>query len=1291
MNVPLKRWVNLLLIVVSIPLLAAGALYYVLINNLEDILTYAIEKETNGSYAFRSKTINLSIWAKAITIDSLTLTRKATASVASYYDVSIPNVYLSIDSWRELLINKRLAADSVSILKPEIKVHDYRVHRQSHRQTSFHTSSILENLQKTVDHLHAKSFTIRGGSFALFKRSAAAPFIVKDINLTVRNFSKIDNDDRRVFGSDNIELALGQQHWVLSDGKNTLSFRGMRFTSATQLVEIDSIQFRKPATAEKGEMSLRAEKFFFNSTHLPAVYQKGELWLDTLICIRPVLTMPILSKKTQVKDTTGTINANIRTLFKTVNVRYTEIKDGEILLATKASPAPTGGTRKANLTIHNLTFQPQKRHPLRIGGINLSLKNIAFFSPDSLFKISVESFTLLNKDVIFRHVLYGPASRKIKGKGLTFTAPLLRLHNISLDDLMQKRLVASDARLVQPSIVILATKKVTPKPFIVKTAPPKKVDLFKTLHGLGELLQVGNFQIIDASAQYTLAGDKPMNVGMKNMNATVLLNDFLDSDSLINMKHAIPKLTVGQVNLVTNKLNVLLTNYTLDGKKRHNRAEKLHINLPNGTSINANKLYWEAFAWDALQQSKDIQIEILRVQDVAIDVKVPAKKARMLAQTGLRDSAQADNPPPLLHIGQLLAGRVHLKATLPKQMLAGFQGTDIRVDKLTTEASHVGWEQISGKLNDLYLNQPGGNRLSVASVALNSQQTTTLTNLRYTSNHSGSTMRVVLPQLRMKGPFNSTDFSAIQLQSLAMDRPELTMVAQGNANALKPAKAFTIPLTFALQELQINRAKVNYITKKGNDSTQVQTVVDVEGKSVQGTKHEALTFASLRVNPGNVNLASPSLQTSLSAATVQLTNGKLSATKAGKPTFAAYLQASLTASDLHPLLKSRKNATPPELSVKRLKGSIDLPGFRWTAGVKIPWTTWVNQANLSFTDLYFKGKSTAITAENVNWTHKGARLQITNFQVTPTLSKAEFMTPPHLQADYITVQGDEAQLNGVDMGQWQRDSSIAISHVVVKNIMTNVSRDKRLPDPDFLPDKLMPTRLMSRIKLPFQIDSISVVNSTVVYHETSKVTKRVGSVPLRGINGVLTNITNRPKKVTDSLVLRASTNLLGMNIQRLHYRESYGDSLAGFHMLLRTSEVNLPELTQITNPILAATIDGGYVKPILARIAGNKYASVGNMHFHYNGLKVRLLNHVDTTRKSLLLKFGNFIIGKVLRKKNEADSRIFYDRDQKTFIFGYWIKTLMSGVLTSVGVKGNKRYHDNYLKLSQQHTLPIEE
>ncbi|MBD2751966.1 AsmA family protein [Spirosoma validum] len=1298
MKVTLKSWVKIVLIAAAIPLLLAGGLYYILVNNLKDVLEYAIEKQTDGGYAFHSKDIKLSFADKEIVIDNSVLTRKDTANTPVYYDIKIPKAYLSVENWSDLLLHKRLSVDSFSVVKPEIVIHDYKVHPKSQNHTSFHTSMILENLQKTLDHLHAKSFAIHEASFTLFKRNSPEPLVIKDLSLTIRNFLKIDNNDSHLLGSDDLELALGRQRWVLSDGKNILSFRGLRFASNRQLFEIDSVHFHKPATETQGEMSLRADKFFFNSKHLPAIYQKGELSLDTLICVRPVLTLPLAAKKTQVKDTT--IHSNIKTLFKDVKIRYTKIKDGEILLAGQAKNTLKAGTQKANLTIYNLNIDPHKEQLLTTDSIRLNLNNIAFYSKDSLFKINVEQFTLMNKDVLFKNVLYGPASRKTAGKGMTFSAPALRLKNISLDELIRKRLVATDAELVEPKIRLIATRKAPSKPQVMAnhdTVTHKKTDIYQTLHSFGELLQVDRFHIINGSGEYRLVGStKPVSASLKSLNATILVKDLLASDSLIKIKHAISDLRIREMDVASSGLNVLLSNYRMDGQHRRNWVDKLTINLATGTSLTANKIYWEAFSWDILQQTKVIQIDLVRVHELLVDAKIKPKSANAEPTT---EPAVKPQPRalPKLRIGKLLAERLDLKATLPKDVLAGFQGQGIQVNKLSTDPKFFHWAQFLGNLNNLYFRQPGGKQVEVANVSLHSHEHTTLTNVRYADNTAGKLMDVTLPKMQIKGPFPSTDFSNINLTSVQIDRPELTMVTEAKQNSTestrptKPTKAFAIPLNLALHDLNVKQARVNFITKKGQDSTQIQTVVNVEAKSLHAKKHEDATFASLRVSPADVKLTMPKLKTTAPSINVQLTNGKLIATKDGKPSITTNLLANVTLQDLHPALKSKKNGAPPELRVKAIAGTIDMPNFHWTAGQKLAWPTFVEHTNLAITDLFFKSATTAVKAEKVSWEHKDERLQLDKFQISPTITKEEFMTPPHLQSDYITVQGEMAQLNGIKVDRWYKDTTLILNHIVVKNINTDVSRDKRLPDPAVLPTKPMPTQLISKIKVPFRIDSVSVVNSQVNYHETSKMTGRVATIPLHEINGTLKTVTNRPTKSTDSLKLLASTKLLGLNIKRLHYRESYGDSLSGFHMLLKTSDLHMPELTQITNPMASADLEDGYLEPITAQIAGNRYASVGNMRFHYKDLKLKLLGHKDTTRRSWLIKFENFAANKILHKKNDKDARIFYDRDQRKFIFGYWIKSVVSGVLVSVGVKANKKYHANYLKLSQQHTLPAEE
>ena len=1288
----MKRWVKILLFIAAIPLVAAGVVYYVLVHNMKEVLAYIVDEQTNGKYSFHSNDFRVSLLDKTVIIKNSVLTRKDTTNTPVYYDVKIPKAYLAIESWEELIRHHRLLVNSFSMEQPAIVLHDYRVRQKVQKRTEFHTSMIMDNLRMALDRLHAKSIVLNHASFTLFTRRGAAPLAVRDVSLKVRNFLKIDNNDRHLFGSDDIELTLGRQRLLLADGQNSLSFTALRFASQTQSFELDSVYFLQPATAERGTTSLRADKLFFNSSHLPTIYQKSILSLDTLICVRPVLRLPLTAaKKTAPQDTS--IHSGIKNLFHFIDIGYVRIKDGQVVLGN--NPAKLSGTEQANLVVHHLRIDPRREPLLTTDSIDLNLHNITFFSKDSVSKITVSSFRLRNNDVLFQNVRYGPASAQPGGRGLTFTAPALHLREINLSQLIRRELVASEAELIDPKISLIATREPPGKPQITAnqdTIVSKKTDIYQTLKRFGGLVQVKKFRIVNGGGEYRLAGARqPVRAQLKGMNATLLVENLLASEALLDIKHAIPDLRIGEMDVASAAMKVLLSNYRLAGAQSHNWVDKLKIELATGTALTATNIYWQAFNWDVLQQTKVIQLDQVRVRDLTIAAVIKPTSAAPPTPDTL-----AAKPPrkalPKLRINRLLAQHLNLKADLPQGAVGGFRAQGILIDKLHTDAKFFYWAQLRGKFDDLYFRQPGGKQVSLAQADLRSHLHTVITGLHYTDTKAGNELAASVPEIILDGPIPSTDFSNINLTSLVINRPALTMAGAAKAKpaaATHAAKAFAVPLNIALGSLQVNGAKINYRATKGQDTTQLQTTVEVEVKKIQAKKHEAATFASLRVSPSAVKVASPKFSATVPAVNVLLTNGKLSATKSGKPTLSTGLAAHLALRDVHPVLAGKGNQPPPALRVKAVEGALNIPRFSWTAGQQLAWPALAEHANLTVSGLSFKTAKSAILAERVRWSNKGERLELDQFSVTPTMAKEEFMSPPNLQSDYISLSGDKAQLNGVRAGG-PRNSTLLVRHVVLENIITDVSRDKRLPSPTVRPDKPMPTQLIAGIRaLPFRIDSVSVVNGQVNYHETSKITDRVGTVPLRSINALLTTVTNRPTR-TDSLKLLASTTLLGLDIERLFYRESYRDSLSGFRMALQTSALRMPTLTAVTNPMAAVDLTGGYLEPLTARLTGNRYASVGNMQFHYQDLNLRLLGHKDTTRRSLLIKFENFAATKILRKKNDQDARIFYARDQKKFIFGYLIKSIMSGVLVSVGIKSNKKYHQQYEKLSELRTLPAE-
>ncbi len=88
--------------------------------------------------------------------------------------------------------------------------------------------------------------------------------------------------------------------------------------------------------------------------------------------------------------------------------------------------------------------------------------------------------------------------------------------------------------------------------------------------------------------------------------------------------------------------------------------------------------------------------------------------------------------------------------------------------------------------------------------------------------------------------------------------------------------------------------------------------------------------------------------------------------------------------------------------------------------------------------------------------------------------------------------------------------------------------------------------------------------------------------------------------------------------------------------------MQLTHLTKVTKPLTAIAITGGRADTLYAQLSGNKYASFGQMNFHYHNLRVRLLNKEDSLKRSLLLT-GNAVGKRIDQiKKSKTGADVFY-------------------------------------------------
>lgn len=1255
----LKKWIKILVILLLVRIGIGVLLYYLVEHKFVKIVQYIVNKESGDTYQFDADNIDFSLWNKNIVVRGARLTGKDTLHVNSHYDVKIPRIYLSIQSWRQLILHKKLLVDSLSVISPSLFIHEHVA--PGPRQETFQLSSVVEHLEQTLQYVNARIVHLQEGSMVYSKVNGPPPLRVDHFNFSIVNFSKVTTSDNHILGSEDVDFSFDNQHWILPDGRNTISFKRLHFSGKQQFFELDSCIISSAATATKGEMSLQADQFYFNAHHLPAIYMRQQLLIDTLICVRPVLKLP--GRKASINDKTVALDSIPNTLFKKMNFKYIAVKDGELLLKGNVS---TGVTKGTNLRIYNLTITHDTVPGITTDSISLNLDKIKFYSLDSMFQLSVDEFILQRNDVIFNNVEYGPTPKNHSGKGLTFTAPSLRLNNVSLEDLLRKHLKASDAVLYSPGITFLTKSKNTGKQNPADSSI-KMPAFYQTLHGLSELIMVNNFRIENGNVTFTSTGKTRGTLRLKSVNTDILLHNFFMSDSLVDIKHSMPNLHIREMNVESDKVNVTVNNYVFDGTHRHNKADKLTVALASGTRITGNAIYWEVFDWDVFQQSKDIQVDVLRIGDLNIQAH----------HTGESKHAAAKDLP-VVRVARLDIGSMQFSSSGPSDH-SSFDAAKIALRDVRTLQRFITWKSATGQFYRINSHHAKMD-LDIAGVALNSNGATTVTTANATLHNENGYTKIALPSLSIQTGIHSTDFSHVQIQSLTTGRSRIEIFSSGTA-AKKHGSA--APIQVGISQLHIRDADVRYTTINGKDSSRLHTTLQLAAGnlSLNTGSDKLLQYDQLQMEVTPLQFNSAAAELSIPNLSLLLTKGLLNKNKTNQLSL-----HSGVAAKWQDVALSLHHGDTMELAIKQLSGMFNDAAFLFRQHHKLAWESFVANTSISEGGLFYRNKQLHAQAGSFKLDPATHTFYVNDFSVTPNLSAEETFRTDRWQRDYITVKGETMQLSGIKVNDLPNDTTIHIRKISAGNTALTTARDKRIPFEHGI-EKSMPTKLINTLPIALQVDSIVLQDATVTVNESSKATNKWSAVPITGINAVITDFGNMHPN-GDSLRVQASGQLLGNPIHYFSYNESYSDSLSGFYAQSYLAPMDLKDFNQVAIPMAAVKVRRGYADTIYSNWSGNKYATLGDMNFYYRNLNIQVLNKKDSVRPGLMANLKTLLANAILRNANHRPTRMFFIRDREKFIFNYWVKAETSGIITAVGVKKNRKYLKKYNKVARKYSLP---
>jgi len=1243
-----QKWIKRILILLAIRVVLGGVFYYVVTYRFKDIIQLVVERESKGTYVFDAEDVSLSLWNKSIMLEDAALFCVDSVNNPQRYDVHIPNAYLRIQSWSDLIFHEEIEVDSLAMAFPDIKVHESSL--RSKRHLTYHASNVLENLKKMLKHIRVSSFHIHNGSFSYRNAHQPAELSMRRINLQIRDVSGGHNPEDHLLFTDDIDLVLENQHWTFPDGKQQVSFKKLHFSGKQQLFQLDSCTIY--SITDKNNIRLTADHLFFNSTRFTAGLQKDALWIDTLVCYQPVLHIETSGNPShrQPLDTTGIsqVGKNMG-VFKEAGIGFIDVVSGTLQVKYANRKHHTYTSDKTGVRIFNLSMNGNGGTGLKADSIQLGVKNINFYTTDSMYQITAAELAFEHNDLLLKQASFGPSPFNHQATGLTFTTDALRLNDIDIGYLLNKKLKATGAELEHPTFVLHGKARKQQGSDSLHSIER----FYGTLHGIKALIGVDKLSVNDGNLHYTRENDPSFMVDLKGIYARILPKSFLRSDSLINIKHSVPLFVINSVQVTTSKLKLNIDRYTLDGRVQDNKAGHFRLALANGLTLEGQKVNWRKLDWDRLRKEETIDIELLKADKLSIH----QKKAISETHQGSHKSI------PQLNIGAIEVAHLDIDMVTPSYRLST-KGKDVKIAQLWTAGQHLAWNTIEGTFNQVAFHNDKTD-ITIHELGLNSYSWIGLKEMKV---KSGEAVVMHIPSVKIRCNIPSTNLAEVEVSQVEVDDPDIRITGEADSHA-EPKTPTSLPHLFC-DDVLVSNMKLTYA--KASDSLNVLAKGSIQVKAMHlfPGKGEIAWFdyAILKLN----NIKVIQKQNTIIIPTLY---ANLGADEWSKNKFKGDLHAKWEDADI--AIHGKDSST---LLLKQVSGNCS---YKKTLikGQRIAWQSLLDGINISHGQASFRNTRLKASADAVKWDAGDKTAVLGKLHLAPAGTKEETWQKRKYQSDYITFDCDALMLHGLDI-QHGKDSLIAVRKIEVIGADMGVARDKRQPFKHGL-EKPMPTRMLGSIKYPLQIDSVVIGKTNIMVSQISDVTDELGTIPIRNLKAVIRNIGNRSN---DSLYIDASGGIFSTRIRRLHYAESYADTLSSFRLSMNTSKLALTEFSEITVPLASASIANGEGDTLYASWKGNTYAAVGSMNFYYDHLNIKLLPKKADT-KPLLLSIENAVANKVVHNSNHSPVQFFYVRDNERFVFNYWVKAEFQGIMASAGIKSSRKFMKQYKRMKKKYRL----
>jgi len=286
----------------------------------------------------------------------------------------------------------------------------------------------------------------------------------------------------------------------------------------------------------------------------------------------------------------------------------------------------------------------------------------------------------------------------------------------------------------------------------------------------------------------------------------------------------------------------------------------------------------------------------------------------------------------------------------------------------------------------------------------------------------------------------------------------------------------------------------------------------------------------------------------------------------------------------------------------------------------------------------------------------------------PRYGKYQFSRRVGKQVDRFVLRVPQVTLAGLDFSRL-RDSLVVASSLKIDHANLYVFRDKRLPftKRSHMP---LPVALIRTLRIGFALDSLILADTKITYEEFPEKGFETGYIVFDHLQASVAQVSNRDLYPgLKQSVLHVTSRVMKNGVITVDFTLPY-DKAQVYNAKGRISNLGLQQLNPMLESLAFIRVESGRLNALDFNFDYDDYTSRGNILINYENLKLAGLKKDKGSQEN---DIKSLALGLFVRKDKDRavplenrTGKVYYERDRRRAIFNVWVKSLFSGVKSSV-------------------------